>query len=354
MPKLMAVVKANGYGHGTANAALALRAGGAEWFGVTSLAEAQDLIASGVDSRETPILVFTPAVNIDQAEFSVKAGLHLTVCDTGHFEVIRQAALIVGVTAKVHLKVDTGMGRLGLMPADALKVAQTVSAAKNLELTGIYTHFSSAAASSPSSTKSQFKTFIDFDQSLKKTGIAGYLRHCANSAAMLRLPETRLDLVRCGTLLYGQYPAGSLPKVPGLRPNTLALKARTVFVHELPSGATVGYGSEFTTKRPTRAAVIPVGFADGITMQPASLTTGLRGLTTAIRSVLKPQDLAVSFGLFRAPVIGRVAMQMVVVDVTDAPTPIVVGDIATIPARRLAISDRLVRVASEIEETKSC
>jgi alanine racemase len=158
-----------------------------------------------------------------------------------------------------------------------------------------------------------------------------------------------MDIVRAGTVLYGQYPSAETPKVPGLNADTFALEARTVFVHDLPAGAAIGYGSEFITRRATRAAVLPVGFFDGIGMQPASISQGTRGIKNLLMSIIRPRKLTVKFGQFNAPVLGRVAMQMIVVDVTDAPSPIVQGDIATVPVRRLAANSRLPRILSNPE-----
>jgi len=117
----------------------------------------------------------------------------------------------------------------------------------------------------------------------------------------------------------------------------------------LPAGAAIGYGSEFITRRATRAAVLPVGFFDGIGMQPASISQGPRGIKNLLMSIIRPRKLTVKFGQFNAPVLGRVAMQMIVVDVTDAPSPIVQGDIATVPVRRLAANSRLPRILSNPE-----
>jgi alanine racemase len=351
-PKIMAVVKANGYGHGAGVAALAFRAGGAGRFGVTTLVEALDLIDAGIDSRQTPVLIFSPAITKRQCEIAIKLGLHVTVCDEYHVDLLGSIANELGKTVQVHLKIDTGMGRLGLAPNDAYRIATSAKFTGKLHLAGVYTHFATAYQDSLAATQRQLQTFMSFTDSLNAAGISGFLRHCANSAALLRLPNSRLDMVRAGTVLYGQYPTQHSPRVPGLNGNTLALQARAIFVHDIPAGATVGYGSEYKVTRQTVAAVLPVGFADGVTMQPASLSMGLRGLKSAAASILRPQSLLVSFGSLQAPVIGRVSTQMIVVDVTDLRGAVKTGDIATIPARRLAIGARLPRVVSVSKATQ--
>jgi alanine racemase len=176
--------------------------------------------------------------------------------------------------------------------------------------------------------------------SMLREGIHPGLRHAANSAAALRLPESRLDAVRLGTLLYGQYPSKFVPRMDGLDPQTWCARARVVFVRDLPSGASIGYGAEVTLRKPTRAAVIAVGFADGFGMAPASLFHGRRGVGAVLRH---DRPFVVLHGA-TAPVLGRIAMQMVVVDVSQSPKTVEAGDIAEIPVRRLAASSRLPRV----------
>ncbi|HEX5324216.1 MAG TPA: alanine racemase C-terminal domain-containing protein, partial [Capsulimonadaceae bacterium] len=163
------------------------------------------------------------------------------------------------------------------------------------------------------------------------------------SAALLRLPESRLDMVRAGTLLYGQYPSADVPRLSGLQTKTWLMQARVVFVHDLSPGSPVGYGAEITVKRKTRAAVLPIGFADGFAVSPNSLFRGTRGL----RAVLKQDQPHVFLQGYKAPVLGRVAMQMIVVDVTDLPQMVRPGDIADVPARRLSASARLPKIYIE-------
>jgi alanine racemase len=346
---LMAVVKANAYGHGALIAAKAFREGGANWFGVTSVVEAKELIDGGIDSSMTPILVFTPMVTEQQCQLAIESGLHVTVCDHGHVALIDRIATKLGRQAHVHLKVDTGMSRLGLQPPDSFVVAREIISMAHLNLAGVYTHFATSFEANLGMARKQFSAFLRLCDRLKDADVSGFLRHCANSAAILRMPEAWLDMVRAGTLLYGQYPSSHCPKLPGIEPNTLALKARVVFVHDLPVGAFIGYGAEFQTTRPTCTAVLPIGFADGVTMQPASLSQGLRGLKSLARGFVKSSPTTVKFGDFQAPVLGRVAMQMMVVDVTDAPDRVNIGSVATIPARRLAIRSALPRLTAEDE-----
>ena len=160
---------------------------------------------------------------------------------------------------------------------------------------------------------------------------------------MVRFPEMRLDAVRPGTILYGQYPSAAVPRTLDLQ-DTWRLQARVVAVRDVPAGTAVGYGGEYVTRRPTRLAVLPIGYADGFTVAPASATAGWRGVKTLLRDLAgRGPGLHVTVRGRRAPVLGRVAMQICMVDVTDIPG-VDVGDIATIPARRITASARLPRV----------
>jgi alanine racemase len=344
-PELMAVVKANGYGHGTVHSASAFRSGGARWFGVTSLVEAKELIEAGFNPTQTPILVFAPLITLEQANYAIRFGLHVTVCDLDHVKLIRTAANAIRVMSNVHLKIDTGMSRLGLLPVEAGAVAREVESTAILNLTGVYTHFATANEKDLSRASEQLTLYKNFCNELNRAGITGFLQHCANSSALLRLPESRFNIVRAGTILYGQYPSSFAPRVDSLRSDTFVLSARAMFVHRLAAGANVGYGAEAKTARPTIAAVLQVGFADGVSLQPASLTSGLRGLKSVVASIVKPTPMSVNFDEFNAPVLGRIGMQMMVVDVTDSPGPICAGSVATVPVRRLSASSRIPRFA---------
>lgn len=342
-PKLMAVVKADAYGHGARRAALAFREAGADCFGVTTLPEAIEICEAGIDSSKTPVLVFAPLVLQEQVRAALSLGLHITVCEEEQCRMAARTAASMKTVAPLHLKVDTGMGRLGLPPEQALTVARSLEGKKNARLAGVYTHFSRAGEENLAPTRAQLAQFEALCRALEARGIHPERRHAANSAAAIRLPEARLDMVRIGTLLYGQYPSSFIPKIEGLREDAWTMQARVVFVHELPAGSTVGYGAETRVRRLTRAAVVPVGFADGFAVSPNSLFRGARGL----RAWFKAEPPHVLLQGRKAMVLGRVAMQMIVVDTTDLPQPVRAGDIADIPARRLSASARLPRIYSE-------
>lgn len=342
--QVIAVVKADGYGHGGARAAKAFQNAGISRFAVTSIDEAIALAAGGIDPRQSPVLVFAPVVTPAQAQMAARMSLEPTVCDAHHIRLLITAANEAQVTIGVHLKVDTGMGRLGETPNHAAALAATIQATDRLKLAGVYTHFPNAGAKDVVHTRSALSAFTHWCDTLNADGIETGIRHAANSAAALRLPESHLDAVRLGTVLYGQYPSSAVPKVSGLTDKTWQAKARVVFVHDLLAGSKVGYGSEVTLRKPARVAVIAIGYADGFTLAPASVYSGKRGVEALIAGAIGRSRPRVYLHGSPAMVLGRVAMQMIVVDVTHLGDKVVEGDIADVPMRRLAASARLPRV----------
>jgi alanine racemase len=336
-PQIIAVVKANAFGHGAVETARILEEVGADFFAVTTPLEAIELRGAGVGGR---ILVFLPPL-VDQIAPLLEADLDLTVCDQAGAEAIAEAASALGKSASVHLKVDTGMGRLGALPEDVLALAQKIVQTPSLSLAGVYTHFARALEKDEAATRKQFKVFEKVLSEITHIGINPGLRHCANSAALVRFPEMRLDAVRPGTILYGQYPSGAVPRLLELR-ETWRMQARIAAIREVPSGSSIGYGGEYVTRCPSKLAVLPIGYADGFTVAPQSASSGWRGL----KNWLRPSPITVTIRGVRVPVVGRVAMQICTVDVTDLPG-VAVGDLVTLPARRITASARLPRVYQE-------
>jgi len=331
---VMAVVKANAFGHGAGETAQVFQDAGASFFAVTTPDEALELRDAGITGR---ILVFLPPLP-EQIDVLVQAGCDLTVCDSANIIAIAEAAQKLSLTASVQLKIDTGMGRLGVLPGDALDLSRQVAAGSSLRFAGIYTHFAQALEKDEAATRSQFALFQKVLTELEHAKIDVGLRHCANSAALVRFPEMRLDAVRPGTILYGQYPSAAVPRTLMLQ-DTWRMQARIVSVRDVPAGSAIGYGGEFRTRRVSKLAVLPVGYADGFTTAPASGSRGWRGL----KSLLRPAPITVTVRGKRAPVVGRVAMQTCVVDVTDIPG-VTAGEVAIVPIRRLMASARLPRV----------
>ena len=338
--KVMAVVKANAYGHGAVEAARAFVEAGADYLGVTTLEEGLELRKGGVTA---PVLIFSPLLP-DQTGPALSDGLEQTVCDLDLTQSISALAAKAGKRARVHVKVDTGMGRLGVAVGDCSEFMYRLLNLPGVEIAGIYTHFANAGAKNLAHAREQSAGFSNLLTELAAKDIPVGLRHAANSAAILNLPESHHDMVRPGTVLYGQLSTQQLGRQLDLR-ETWCLKTRIIALRSLSSGAKVGYGSEFTAARPTLAAVLPIGYSDGFTLIPESVARrAARPLKLALGRLLGTDGQAwVTIHGEKAPVIGRVSMQICSVDVTDIPG-VRVGDEVIVPASRTTASSRIPRV----------
>ena len=297
--RFMGVVKANAYGHGAVAVARELEALGADYLSVACLDEALELRQAGI---QAPILILgiTP---LEYAGALLDHGIAQTVGDLETAEALSRAASAAGKPLTVHLKVDTGMSRLGFL-CDEDHMGQTAEAIgrawalPGLRWEGIFTHFANADGDE-AYTMRQFTRFLDLLDSLAARGITFPIRHCASSAAVLNYPCTHLDMIRPGIALYGHYPAPGMEHTCGLEP-VMALKSRVAAVRDLPAGTAVSYGCTRVLERDSRVAVLPVGYADGY----------FRLFSNAL-------EVQVREG--RAPILGRVCMDMCMVDVTDIP-----------------------------------
>jgi len=299
-----AVVKADAYGHGDVAVARTLQAAGAAAFAVSSLPEGRHLRRHGV-TRPILVLGYTAP---EQAAALAGHDIATAVFSAEYAQALSAAATAAGVTVKVHLKVDTGMGRIGFgVRADfeaALAQLKACFALPGLRVCGIFQHFAVADSLSETNdryTEKQYRLFQRMVQRLRDAGLDPGTVHCANSAAQMRHPEWSCDMVRAGIILYGLDPSEEL-HFPALR-QVMTLKARVTQVKDLQPGQCVSYGRTFTTNRPRRAATVCVGYADGY---PRALSGGQGN------GVMRLHGKA-------APVLGRVCMDQTVVDVTDIP-----------------------------------
>lgn len=322
----MAVVKANAYGHGAVPVARAALEAGAGWLGVATLGEALELRQAGLTA---PLLILghTPA---DQAPVVVAHDLSQAVYDLHTGTAFGRAGRAAGRSARVHLKVDTGMGRLGVLPTAAgVDLARELSAIEGLSLEGVFTHFAAADAADKTVARRQFGLFQGF---LRQTEDIGWRwRHCANSAAILDLPETHLDMVRAGISLYGLRPSAETGWPDGLKP-ALAWKAKLAQVKRVPAGTTVSYGCEFSAPTEGTVLTLPLGYADGY-------RRGYSGAGVVVKGK-------------RLQVIGRVCMdQTMVWDGEAGPGDYAVGDDAALigsQGRSTITADDLARHAGTI------
>ncbi len=252
--RLMAVVKSNAYGHGLIPVAKTAVETGADRLGVASIEEAIALRAAGL---KVPIQVLSeppPAA----ADAIIKHDLITTVYSLGLPEALNEAARKHGAIAKIHLKIDTGMHRVGILPEQAGEFFKTISEFERLVVEGIFTHFACADRPADPRTQKQLSAFLE----LKKTLPQIHIWHAANSAGALFFPETRLDMVRIGIAMYGLQPSAD-KVLSQLRP-ALSLKAKIAFIQNLQTGQGVSYGLTFTAEHPTKIAVLPIGYGDGL------------------------------------------------------------------------------------------
>jgi len=297
--RVLFVVKGNAYGHGALPCARAAqRCGAADWLGVSSVEEGVVLREGGI---RLPILILGSLYPFESFLAAAEFGLTPTVASLDSARRLIAAAQRRGRRVACHLKLETGMGRIGMSPAAAVKVAAELAGAKLVEVAGVYTHFS-CADTDRAFTAEQLRRFHAALAELSRAGLPAGLRHAANSAAALRLPGSRLDLVRPGLAIYGLY--------PGFAP-VLSLKSKVVFLKTVPRGAAIGYGASFRARRPTRVATVPLGYADGFTRRLSGRGQGLLGGR-------------------RCPIIGNISMDMLMLDATAVPGARVGDDVVLI------------------------
>ncbi len=290
--EIIAVVKANAYGHGAVAVARAALEAGATRLAVHRVQEGVDLRRAGI---QAPILLLGYA-SLGAASLVVRYRLTPTLITR---EAAETLAALSPTPVPVHIKVDTGMGRYGLLPEEVLDFVRALRSIPRIRIEGIYTHFATADEADRTYMRRQLSIFRDVLKALDQAGLAIPFRHACNSAATLALPEAHFDAVRPGLALYGMRPSGAWPSPVPLRP-VLTLKSRVVRVRTLPSGSSIGYGRTFITDRPTRVALVPIGYGDGYH----------RLISNRGEVLIRGQ---------RARILGRVSMDQVVVDVDSIP-----------------------------------
>jgi alanine racemase len=287
-----AVLKADGYGHGAKAVARTLERAGANGICVALLEEGIELREAGI---QVPILITGGYYGRAWGEL-LRHDLTPVVHDPAQLEAIADEVKFAGAEPHaIHVKIDTGMARLGVLPADVGAMAKALHRFPEVRLHGLMTHFACADSSDPESIEHQLDLFEAATLALRKEGITPELRHAANSAALLRSPRSCYDVVRPGIALFGVEPAAGL--CPELRP-VMRVRSEIAALRDLPAGAPVGYGRTFVTTRPSRIATVPVGYADGF----------CRGLSNRGSLLVRGK---------RAPVVGTVSMDMTMLDVTE-------------------------------------
>ena len=302
--RLLAAVKANAYGHGIIEVAKTVLQSGADELGVARIEEGIQLREAGIDA---PVLIFghTPSfLNEKLIEFNLRP----TVFSYETAKALSKVAVSNGGKIKIHLKVDTGMGRLGILPErmlsnsgiglteNAIHMTEAIVRLSGIEIEGVYTHFATADILDKTYAKRQFDVFLEFLSQLHQSGIEVPVKHSANSAAIIGMSETHLDMVRAGISVYGLYPSDEVDKNRVSLKPAMEMKARIVYLKKVPSGFKVSYGSTYETTTRTTIATVPVGYGDGYN----------RLLSSRGSMLVNGQ---------RAPVTGRVCMDLTMLDV---------------------------------------
>ena len=288
--KVMAVVKANAYGHGLVPVAQEMVKGGADSLGVALLEEAVILREAGITA---PILVFG-GIAETQIPIFIRNDLTLTAPSIDKLNLIDNAAAAMGVTARVHLKIDTGMERLGIHYYSADKLLEASLKARHVQVEGIYSHFANADAADLTHAREQLARFHEVLSFYDKRSLPMPQRHIANSGGILQLPESHLDLVRPGIMLYGVYPSRDCARTVSIQP-ALTWKSHVAYFKVVQAGQPVSYGSTWKSDRPVRIVTVPVGYGDGY----------LRALSNKGEVLMRGQ---------RHPIAARVCMDQIMVN----------------------------------------
>ena len=326
--KLCAVVKADAYGHGAIAVARKAIAAGAEYLAVATISEAMKLREAGFT---TPLLILG-LTKPDSSFDIVDAELTQTVCRIDLVQALSAEAVAQGKRVKVHLAVDTGLGRIGVRPEDAAHFARVITAMPGIELEGVFSHFALADITDKTFSIEQIRRFQEACDAIAAAGIEIPIRHIAESAAILDLPDVHFDMVRAGILQYGLWPSDEVTHPLQLRP-AMKFCARIVYIKTIPPGTSIGYGRNFIAARESRIATISVGYADGY-------LRAYKGGFVEVRAK-------------RAPIAGRICMDQCMIDVTDIPEA-KLGDIVTLFGSETLTADDLARLANTISYEVLC
>ncbi len=307
--KLLAAIKANGYGHGLVQAAKAFERGGAEWFGAAIVKEGIDLRKAGIVK---PILLLGGIVH-DEIPALLKYDLTPNVIDISIARQLDAASRGAGIRKRIHIKIDTGMGRTAVPESDAMEFVRAVRQLDALEIEGLFMHFPSSDEKDKSFSHLQLGRFRSLIESLATAGIKIPMLHTANSGAILDLPESYYDMVRAGMMLYGQYPSNETSESISIRPG-VQVKSKITFLKKVPAGTSLGYGRTYVTDCEQVIATVPIGYGDGY---PRALSNKASMIVNGVV----------------CPVRGRVSMDQTLLDVSAAGM-VGIGDLITVYSNR--------------------
>lgn len=292
---ITAVIKANAYGHGSIEAAKVFLKNGADRLAVATLSEAIELRRVNID---VPILILG-SIPRNQYNLALKHDITLTIYNYEDAKVLSEILEASGKTLNIHIKIDSGMGRIGFLPTDeSISDIIRISKLPNINIEGIFTHFATADEKNKEYTRLQYERFSTVVNKLEERGLFIPIKHVSNSAAIIDLPEYNLDMVRAGIVLYGYYPSNEVNKDRiNLKP-AMTLKAKISNLKTVSKGTGISYGQIFVAERESKIATIPIGYADGFT----------RLLSSKAEVLLNGR---------RAPIVGRICMDQCMLDVTE-------------------------------------
>ena len=332
--KIMGVVKANAYGHGALEVSRALLGAGADYLAVASLDEALELRRADITS---PLMILG-YVNPSRADEIVDNDLTQTVYEESLVNALSEAARKKGKRARVHIKIDTGMTRIGVNISEAKNFVLKIATLPNIELEGMFTHLATADELDGSHTQMQFERYMHLVEELRKNGLEIPIKHVCNSAGAINYPQMHLDMIRPGISLYGCYPSDDVSRDKiDLKP-VMSLKTEIIRVNEVQPDVSISYGGIFTTKRMSRIATLPVGYADGFN----------RTLTGKANVLINGQ---------LAPIVGKICMDQCMADITDLSGKVEIGDEAVLIGKQNGgeiLADDLARAIGTINYEITC
>lgn len=312
--QIIAVIKTDGYGHGASQIAQILENEEQVWG--YAVATAEEAFSLREDRIQKPILILGYTFPYSYAQM-IEKGVRATVFTYEAAKELSDIAVTAGKSCKIHVKIDTGMTRIGIHPDDeGVALIRQILGLPGLEIEGIFTHFATADEADRTKAYHQMTLFQEYvDRVERELAIRIPMKHCSNSAGIAEMPEANMDAVRAGIILYGLWPSDEVQadEVIQLRP-MLTLKSRVVYVKTVPQGQEISYGGTYTTTRDTRVATICIGYGDGYP----------RSLSNCGHVLIKGQ---------RAPILGRVCMDQFMIDVTDISSPVRVGNQVTLIGR---------------------
>lgn len=294
--QIIGVIKTDGYGHGSIPIAKALEKLDCMYgFAVATEEEALELVDAGIS---LPVMILGYTFPYAYEEMAAK-GIEPAVFREDMLEEMSLAAQRAGKNIRVHIKVDTGMGRIGVTPDQSgLELVETAARTKGIEIAGIFTHFARADEADKTSANEQLSKFREFTELAEEKGIRDVLKHCSNSAGIMEMPEANMDAVRAGIILYGLRPSEEVDMQQVVLSPALSFYSTVVYIKDMPVGCPISYGGTFVTPKPMKVATIPIGYGDGY---PRSLSS--KGYV-----LIRGQ---------KAPILGRVCMDQMMVDVSE-------------------------------------